>query len=785
MKRTIYVIALLLSFAIAAEGRKCVVSGYVTDNASFETLIAATLIDSVSGVGTTTNSFGFYSLSLPEGEVVLRVSYVGYDTREFRFNLSADTTLNVALRGKTLQEVVVVGDDQSRLAVNSTQMSATIVPISVVRKMPALGGELDIIKVVQLMPGVQSGSEGTTGLYVRGGGPDENLIFLDGVPLYNINHAMGMFSVFNSDAIKSFTLYKGDFPARYGGRLSSVLDVHQNDGNAQKYHGTVAVGLLTSRVSVEGPIWKEHTMFNISLRTTYLDLLSRPAMAIIGALDDMRFTAGYRFWDINARITHRFSDRDRLSVSFFTGDDLIDMSTGESDVDMAFEEKMAWQWGNLVAAANWTHVFTPRIFSELTVAYTQYRYKLGVEYIDQEKDPEEPYDYHFKMGYNSRVSDAMVRYNFDYTPHHAHDIKFGAEYTFHYYRPTVGSAFTVENQVRDVTLDTIYGQQYYNHEASLYFEDDWSIHKHFKLNLGLRGTLYFAGRNKVYPSLEPRVGFRVLIVDDLSFKASYSYMSQNVHLLSSSNISMPTDLWVPSTERIPAMRCHQVAGGFFYNLKGIMDISVEGYYKRMTNVLEYKDGATFVAMSGNWEDKVCIGDGWSYGVEVLLQRSIGKFTGWIGYTWSRSMRRFDRPGQEINMGRVFPAKYDREHDLSVCLQYSPIKLLDLAVTFIYGTGTCGSLALQNTPDGTPLLTERNNYRMPDYHRMDFAINFHFGRKPHKRDGRPREGEHQLNINVYNLYNHMNPYMVTTSGSGRLSQITIFPILPSVGYTFKF
>lgn len=784
MKRTIFAIALMLSVAIVAEGRKCVVSGYVTDNASFETLIAATVFDSVSATGTTTNTFGFYSLSLPEGEVVLRFSFVGYDTREFRFTLTSDTTINVPLRGMTLKEVVVVGDDLSRQAIESTQMSATIVPIEIVKKMPAIGGELDIIKVVQQMPGVQSGSEGSTGLYVRGGGPDENLIFLDGVPLYNINHAMGVFSVFNADAIKNFTLYKGNFPARFGGRLSSVLDIRQNDGNAQTYHGTVAVGLLAAHISVEGPIVNGKTSFCVSARRTYFDVLARPIIALIYAMDDMKLTAGYAFWDVNAKVTHRFSDRDRLSASFFMGDDGVDMSMSDKDRYYDDSQKLSWQWGNIVASANWTHVFTPKLFSELSLSYSQYRYKLGMKIEENEYDPEEPYSYNYNMSYNSRVSDALFKYKFDYSPHPKHEIRFGAEYTFHYYRPTVGSIFTIENQIKDISLDTVFGPKYYNHEASLYFEDDWSIHRRFKLNLGLRGTLYFADGGTVYPSLEPRVGLRVLITDDLSFKASYAYMSQNIHLLSSSNISMPTDLWVPSTAKVPSMLSHQVAAGFFYNLKGIMDISVEGYYKQMKNVIEYKDGATFVSLSGDWEDKVCVGDGWSYGVEVLLQRSIGKFTGWIGYTWSRTFRRFDRPGQEINNGLVFPAKYDREHDLSVCLQYSPIKLLDLAVTFIYGTGTCGSLPLQYTPDGIPLLTERNNFRMPDYHRMDFAINFHFDRKPSKRDGHKRFGEHQLNINIYNLYNQKNPYMVTTVGT-KLEKISILPIMPSVGYTFKF
>lgn len=777
LKNKILLYALLLvTLPLAAQ--KHTISGYVLDSASHETMIGATILDTISKIGTVTNQHGFYTLVLPKGKAALRYSFSGYPDLVVTIAISQDTSMNVALRETILQEVVVTARNTS-MDVGTTQMSANYVPISIVKKIPSMAGELDIVKAIQLLPGVQSGSEGSTGLYVRGGGPDENLVLLDGIPLYNINHAMGMFSVFNADAIKSFTLYKGNFPARFGGRLSSVLDVRQKDGNAKSYHGTVSVGLLAAKLSVEGPIWKDHTTFNVSFRRSYFDILAQPIIAAYTASEGSPSTGGYYFYDINARISHKFSDKDRLSASFFMDDDGIYVSNKEEMSDRYSKIKADWRWGNIVASLNWMHVYTPKIFSEMTVAYSQYQYKLGMKESSTDAGLKSEYDMHF----NSRISDVTFKYNFDYKPHYAHDIKFGAEYFYHFFKPSVLSAYNIEAGVTKYDMDTAFGNKpIHNHEAALYFEDDWSIHERFKLDMGLRGSLY-CSKTKVYPSLEPRVGFRVLITNDFSFKASYSYMSQYIHLLSSSNVTLPTDLWVPVTDSIPPMKCHQVAGGFFYNVLGYFDISIEGYYKKMFNQLEYKDGATYISINGDWEDKVCVGDGYSYGIEVLLQRSVGKFTGWIGYTWSRSIRKFNRAGMVINEGKEFPAKYDRQHDLSISLQYSPVKLVDLGLTFIYGTGTCGSLALQQSPDGTPLLTSRNNFRMPDYHRMDFSTNFHFDRKA-KKDGTPRKGEHQLNINIYNLYNQKNPYMIYTDGN-KLMKLSIFPIMPSVGYTFIF
>lgn len=781
-KQAVVVLLLLLSVHYSV-ARQYTVSGYVSDSVSSETMISAAVYDTVSVRGTVTNTYGFYSLTLPEGKCVLRFSYVGYRSQMIELDLKGDTAVSVRLNSSTTLDEVVVTGHRSEIGVHGTQMSAIEVPMQMIKNIPALAGEVDVIKALQLLPGVQSGSEGGTGLYVRGGGPDENLVLLDGIPLYNVNHLGGFFSVFNADALKNVTLYKGNFPARFGSRLSSVVDVRQKDGDARSYHGNVSVGLLSAKFNVEGPIWKDHTTFNISARRTYYDLLAQPIMAIFASMNEMdRMMAGYYFYDLNARISHKFSDRDRLTLSFYMGDDVVYVNMLDKGDDYRYSNKMNWRWGNLVTSLNWQHVFSPKLFANASVSYTKYRFSLGMKNEQTDIYEDETEKYLFDVKYNTYIDDVMANYDLDYKPHPNHDLRFGTNYTLHRFRPAVMTYM----EVMDVEMaDTTFGgKRSMTHEVALYAEDNWTIHRVVKANIGLRGSLYVTD-NKVYPSIEPRLGLRFLITDALSAKASYSYMTQYVHLLSSSNLTLPTDLWVPVTKRIPPMHSHQVAAGFFYNLLGQVDFSIEGYYKTMRNMIEYKDGASFFLSTTGWEDKVNIGDGYSYGVEFLVQRSVGKITGWVGYTWSRTMRKFDRPGMEINFGKEFPAKYDRRHDVSVVLQYKPTKRIDLSATFIYGTGTCGTFATQLSPSGNPVITSRNNFRMPDYHRLDIGANFHFPRKKN------RKGEHLLGISVYNVYNNKNPFMVYVgtkddgSGDPALRQVSIFPILPSISYSFKF
>ena len=779
------------------------VSGVVTDRQSGETLIGATVVDKRSGKGVLSNAYGFYSLTMPKGDSVsLRVSYVGYTPFELDTVLTGNLELNVALHaGVELKEVTVSAERVGSL--RSSQISALEMPLEHIKAVPVLFGETDVLKALQLMPGIQSGTEGTSGLYVRGGGPDENLFLLDGVPLYNVNHLGGFFSAFNADAVKNVTMYKGSFPAHFSGRLSSVVDVTTNNGNDKEYHGLVSAGLIAAKLAVEGPIVKEKTTFSLSGRRTYADLLIQPSMAMLSLTSDMNTTAGYYFYDANAKITHKFSDRSRLYGSFYMGDDVLYMRLKTKEgvlYGTSYKEnlKLRYSWGNIVGSVRWNYVINPKIFMNATVAYTQYRNKIGLTLIDEYSDGTDMSKYSGEMTYKSGIRDISARVDFDYAPKPNHNIKFGTNYIHHIFRPEVSgskinSYENYDGVELEYNLDTIIGQSIVHaEEINAYIEDDWSITDAVKINGGVNLSGFYV-EHKFYPSIQPRLSGRFLITPDLSFKVGYAWMTQYMHLLSNSSISLPTDLWVPVTAKIAPMQAHQVAAGAMYSWSGIADFSVEGYYKYMDNLMEYRDGASFWGSSVGWEDKVCMGRGWSYGVEFLVQRNIGKFTGWIGYTWSHSDRIFDREGQEINNGKKFPAKYDRRHDVSIVLMYKFNKKIDCSLTWVYSTGNMATLGLSEYEgeDGSVVsyVESRNNYRLPAYHRMDASVNFH---------RKLKHGERTINVSVYNLYNHKNPFLVyekegtistnRTTGErypSSLVQVSIFPIIPSFSYTFKF
>ncbi len=799
VKRTFVILLFLLQFCCLSAQT---VSGVVTDRQSGETLIGATVVDKRSGKGVLSNSYGFYSLPLKADSVSLRVSYVGYTPYELDTVLAGDMELNVALRsGVELKEVTVSAERVG--SHRSSQMSAVEMPLEHIKAVPVLFGETDVLKALQLLPGVQSGTEGTSGMYVRGGGPDENLFLLDGIPLYNVNHLGGFFSAFNADAVKKVTLYKGSFPAHFSGRLSSVVDVATNNGNDKEYHGSASLGLIAAKLAVEGPIVKEKTTFSLSGRRTYADLLIQPMMALVSATSELSTTAGYYFYDANAKITHKFSDRSRLYGSFYMGDDVIYMKFKTKEGIMYganYKEymKLRYGWGNIVGSVRWNYVINPKIFMNATVAYTQYRNKIKLTMDEDFADGANISKYEGEMSYKSGIRDITAKVDFDYAPSVNHNIKFGANYMHHIFRPEVSGtkqSFYENDEGVETTfdLDTIIGQSVVHaEELNAYIEDDWSISEAVKVNGGVNLSGFYV-QKKFYPSIQPRLSARFLVTPDLSFKVGYAWMTQYMHLLSNSSISLPTDLWVPVTARIAPMQAHQVAAGAMYSWSGIADFSVGGYYKYMNNLMEYRDGASFWGNSVGWEDKVCMGEGWSYGVELLVQRTIGKFTGWVGYTWSHSDRRFKREGQMINNGKVFPAKYDRRHDISIVLMYKFNKKIDCSLTWVYSTGNMATLGLQEYEgeDGSRVtyVESRNNYRMPSYHRMDASVNFH---------RKLKHGERTINLSVYNLYNRKNPFLIykkegtisTNSTTGEmypssLVKVSIFPIIPSFSYTFKF
>lgn len=806
-------IILLFLLPLVALAQSYTVSGAITDAKSGETLIGATVLDTRSGKGVVTNLYGHYSLTLKSDSVNLKVSFVGYEPQFFNFKLDKNREINVKLSSSvTLEEVTITAERTGDT--RSSQMSAVVMPVEKLKTVPVMFGEADLIKALQLMPGVQSGSEGNSGMYVRGGGPDENLFLLDGVPLYNVSHMGGFFSAFNTDAIKNVTLYKGSFPARFGGRLSAVLDVTQNNGNDKELHGNASVGLISAKFNLEGPIVKEKTTFSLSARRTYAELFIIPAIMWLDEVtseeekegptvaQNAKFDAGYYFYDINAKLTHKFSDKSRLYVSFYKGNDNIHgrvktVTSLNENVYLGFEN----EWGNMVGALRWNYELTPKLFMNLSANYTQYDNMINGS-VEKLATPSDPNPSTMGADYRSGIKEATLRADFDLSPNPEHNTKFGTLFTRHWFTPEVASGSV--NYYDSIQMNqalhfdsVIFSGTLPANELAAYVEDDWALTETLKINYGLHFSA-FEVENSFYSSLQPRLSGRMMLSDDLSIKVGYARMRQYVHLLSTTSVTLPTDLWVPVTDRVAPMTSDQIAAGINYSRSGIADFSIEAYYKKMDNLIEYKDGATFMGSTENWENLVYTGEGWSYGLELLVQREVGNLTGWIGYTWSRTMHLFDRPGQVLNEGKAFPAKYDRRHDISIVLNYKFSDRVDVSATWVFSTGNAASLATQSYPvaqedpedyegngygQSVNYIEGRNNYRMPNYHRLDIGANFH---RKFKRARRT------ISVSIYNVYNRQNPYMLYRSKNetyqgypSALVQLSIFPILPSVGYTLYF
>ena len=803
MRKYIALFLLLVSQAAFSQNKNTItVSGLITDAASGETLIGAGA--TVGKDGAVTNNFGFYSLSIPKSaeKVEISYSYVGYTTQTISVPAQKDTTVNVTLvPGASLQEAVVTAQKES--GIEATKMSAIEVPIAAIKSAPALFGEADVLKTIQMLPGVQGGTEGFSGLYVRGGGPDENLLMLDGIPIYNAEHMLGIFSVFQPEAVKKITLYKGAFPARYGGRISSILDVRTNDGNLYETHGSFGVSMISDKLHLEGPLWKGKTSYSISGRGMHTLLLT-PILKLTG------FDGNYFFYDLDAKLTHRFSDRDRLYFNVYNGlddfyykntDDYTNGMTGGAITD---NQNLGIRWGNTVAALRWNHVMNPKLFANTTVAYNRYKMKMGSDLVSKEVQPNGAIDNNqYNFDYRSGMRDWVAKVDFDYTPTPSQQVKFGAGYTFHTFIPETLTTFAQEISGGAVQLDTTINMKsnaaQIGHEANLYIEDDIRLGSRVTLNPGLHASL-FGTQGKTYWSLEPRMSAKVNFTQDWSAKASYSRMSQYVHLLSSSQLSLPIDLWVPITKNIRPETSNQYSLGFYYNGIPGWEFSLEGYYKSINNVLEYKEGVAFLFDSSGWENKVEVGSGRAMGLELFIEKTMGRTTGWLGYTLAKSDRLFPT----INHGERFPYRYDRRHNINLVVNHKFNEKFDLSATWNYASGGVTTLPertiVMMSPTGdyrySDLVTSRNNYRLPSSHTLNLGFNFH---KKHNR------GEGIWNLSVYNAYNHMNPSLVlkendtteimSSNPDGtvswqrvsdvRLKKVTLLPFFPSIGYTRTF
>ena len=781
--------------------RKVTISGLITDAATGETLIGAGA--TVGRDGAVTNNFGFYSLTIPEKEEVkVTYSYVGYATQTVTIPARSNRTVHVQLvPGASLEEAIVTAQKESGIA--STKMSAIEVPLQVLKSAPALFGEADVIKTLQLLPGVQGGTEGFSGIYVRGGGPDENLLLLDGIPIYNAEHLLGIFSIFQPEAIKKMTLYKGSFPARYGGRISSIVDVRTNDGNLYETHGNFGISMLADKFHLEGPLWKGRTSYSISARGMHTLLLTPILKAV-------KFDGNYFFYDLDAKITHRFDDRNRLYFNVYNGmDNLYYRHKETQDYTLgapikSFDQgKLGIRWGNTVAALRWNHVLSGKLFSNTTLAYNRYRMVMETEMLSEETVGGTLSDRNlYRFDYRSGMRDWVLKTDFEYNPAPSHRIHFGGSYTHHTFIPE--TLTNVNQQIMDtqVQVDTTWhlksNSRQTGHEIGLYAEDDIRLGRAWTLNPGLHVSL-FNTQGRSYFSVEPRLSAKVDLSQDWSAKASYSRMSQYVHLLTSSQVSLPLDLWVPITKDIAPETADQYSLGFYYSgLRG-WEFSLEGYWKKMNNVLEYKDGVSFLFNSDGWENKVETGRGRAMGLELFIEKTMGKTTGWLGYTLSRS----DRVFPTVNAGRWFPYRYDRRHNVNLVVNHRFNEKFDLSATWTYASGGTTTIpersVVMMNPNGELFLEEyvpsRNNYRLPASHTLNLGFNFH---RKHRR------GEGIWNLSIYNAYNRMNPnfvvrdtdsYMssfVDESGSdsryfvkSKLVKLTFLPIFPSVGYTRSF
>lgn len=761
---------------------KVTISGYVLDIASSETLIGATVSDIGTSLGGITNAYGYFTIQVPVGQTDLRVSYIGYDAIKQTLNLQNDTIINFKLKqGLTLHEIVVTNKEKFLPSSSSIELSQTQI-----KSMPAVLGEHDVLKSLQYIPGVQSGAEGTAGMYVRGGGMDQNLYLLDGVPIYNAGHFYGIVSIFNGDAVKKVSFHKGSFPARFGGRLSSVVDIRLKDGDMQNYHGALSVGLLASRLNFEGPIIKNKTSFNLSVRRSYVDLFMRAGKLFT----DDPIPVLYMY-DLNMKLNHKFTDKSRLYFSLYNGKDKQGVNSKKKEASFYNKTEIDYKWGNTVASMRWNYIFNNKLFVNTTAAYNLYNFKFKSSETLKEKTLNSYYENYQK----SEIKDLSISTDFEYTPHHQHQIKFGSGFTFHRFNPEIHGSKIKEVENGEETIgktNHFLNNRIIGREALIYLEDEFAITSQLKANLGLHFSL-FDVQGKTYTSLQPRISVGYQFNDKISVKSSFTKMNQYINLLTSNSLSQPTDLWVPITERLKPMEARQYTLGTYYELGNAYNFSIEGFYKQMKNVLEYKDGASWKDNYNSWEDLVESGKGSSYGVEVFVQKNFRRITGFAGYTLAWNNRTFPT----INMGKRFDAKYDQRHNITLTASYKLTEKLDLSASWMYATGNNATLAMEefqalpdvNASNGqitNPLpsleqIDKRNNYRLPATHHLDFNLDYHHSAKS------------MWSFTLYNVYNRANPFMVQPGysekdgqvGKYKLIQYSIFRFVPSVSYTLKF
>lgn len=748
------------------------ISGTVKDKKTGEVLIGASVILlEQKGAGTLSNGYGFYSLTAPEGNYTLVISFSGYDDDTVSISLTKNIMRSVSLLagGTQMQEVVVT----ARRNDNITRTPPGVQKLSMeeIKNVPVLFGEKDVLKTIQLLPGIKSGGDGQAGFFVRGGGSDQNLILLDEATVYNASHLLGFFSTFNSDAIKDVTVYKGDMPAQYGGRLSSLLDVKMNDGNNKDYHVSGGLGLIASRLNIEGPIVKDKGSFMISARRTYADVFLKLSK------DSLTKQSSLYFYDINAKANYQFGEKDKLFLSVYLGQDKL-----------GFANLFGIKWGNTTATLRYNHIFSSRLFSNTSFIYSNYNYNISINQSANDVTDV------------SKIKDYSLKEDMQYNAGSKNKINFGFDVTHHTFAPGVFNT-SQTSSFNPVSIENKYAL-----DAALYIADEWNLSEKIKFNYGLRlssfsvigpGSFYSYDKNgnvtdtavyssgktaKNYTNLQPRFSTTYQLNKISSLKFSYSRNVQNLHLLSNSTGSNPTDLWIPSSNNVHPEIADQVSAGYYRSFhQNKYDFSTEIYYKNLQNQIDYKNGAVLIA-NQNVESQLVYGKGRAYGLELFLKKKTGILTGWISYTLSRTERKIN----SVNNGGWYPAMQDQTHSVSVVTVYQASKKWTLSADFVYNTGNAVSWPSgKYNVNGNTIFyyTERNGYRMPAYNRLDFSATLQ-GKKTAKFD-------HSWVFSIYNIYGRENPYFVqfqtdpANSQKTEAVQYSLFRWVPSVTYNFKF
>ena len=759
-----------------------VISGFIKEKGSQEAISSVSISVKNSNIGTISNNFGYFVLNIEQNSsIILVISSVGYKTEELSIVKAKTEEIKIFLETdqKLLNEVTVYAEKQK---VTPNQMGLVKLSIQEIKQIPALLGEKDVIKALQLLPGVQKGTEGSTALYVRGGGSDQNLIVLDDAQVYNANHLFGFFSVFNGDAIKNLEFWKGSFPARYGGRLSSVIDMQMKEGNREKLHGEGGIGILSSRLMLEGPIKKNKSSFMISGRRSYFDALLRPFMT-------SNKSNLYRFYDLNAKLNFDVNKKNKIYLSGYFGDDKLSTKEKQTGLNSEITSISGLSWGNATATVRWNHLFSQKLFINTTLALTDFNFGFSDDF--QKKTPINTTNTYSEI--NSSVRDYSLKSDLDYFYSQSHSFKTGFVFTNHQFKPR--AIQTVNREINGSSEET---QVFNNQEFGVYFEDIFQKGI-FSYNFGLR----FSGLitpSKTYTFLEPRLTASIKLPNDIFIKGSYTRNNQFIHLLTNTGTGLSTDLWVPTTDRIRPQQADQFSIGLTKNFASRnLNLTIESYRKYMRNILSYREGATFVAISGSpkpfrWEDNVTVGKGESYGIEILLQKNSGKLTGWVGYTLSWTVHQFE----ELNEGKRFYPKFDRRHDASIVGIYKISPKINLSATWVYGSGNRLTVpkaryfatsflngAGFNNSTKVDYFGSRNSFKAEDYHRLDLAIQLN---KQKKKITRTWE------FGLYNAYFRKNPFYYYLKVENDFQQKgqtisiekkSLFPIVPSISYNFKF